>query len=122
MFLGQNNNTPTVTREGDRRGVGVWLHFKGVFAYIEIVVRNIVRKGGESDICCLAWIGCGINEVMAMEAEAVARKLQARPFVGYIGSERADGDYCRLYNPVAKKLVLRQSLGCGRSGVIGQAI
>ena len=59
---------------------------------------------------------------MAVEAEAVARNLQARAFVGYIGSERADGDYCRVYNPVAKELVLRHCLGFGRCGVIGQGI
>ena len=105
LFFGQNNNTPTVTCEGDRRGVGVWLHFEGVTAYVEIVVRDIVRIGGERDICCLAGIGCGINEVMTMEAEGIMSYLQARPIPRYIGCEGADGDYCRLYVPVAKELV-----------------
>ena len=57
-----------------------------------------------------------------MEAEGIARNLQAGSFPSYVGSEGADGDYCRLYVPVAKELSLRHCLGCGRSGVIGQAI
>ena len=105
LFFGQNNNTPTVTREGDRRGVGVWLYFEGFSIYVEKVVRDFVRIGGERDIGCLTGIGCGINEVMTMEAEEIMSDLQARPIPRYIGCEVADVNYCRLYVPVAKELV-----------------
>ena len=114
----QNNNTPTVTCEGDRRGVGGWLYFEGSSFYVETIIRDIVRIGGECDIGCLTGIRCGINEVITMEAERITRNLESWSIPGNGGSERADGDYRRFNNPVAKKLFLRHSLGDSVSRIV----